>query len=157
MKLFRTSLTAAAVIGFAFAVPRSVALVSLEDGKDHLYVDGSVKMAYDSNVFTNSSKGGSVSYQGSLSTEFTRRAGMIGVNVTAGLDFAHFQSFRSQDYVDPKVSAEFTKQSGRTTGSLTLSAQRNDRADVDVNTRDISWVYDAGLNFQYPVIERYTI
>jgi len=28
---------------------------------------------------------------------------------------------------------------------------------VDVNTRDVSWNYDAGLNFQYPVIERYSI
>jgi hypothetical protein len=28
---------------------------------------------------------------------------------------------------------------------------------VDVNTRDVSWVYDAGLNFQYPVIQRYSI
>src|SRR5208282_4150614 len=46
---------------------------------------------------------------------------------------------------------------GRTTGSLTLSVQRVDRADVDVNTRDISWNYNAGLNFQYPVIERYSI
>ena len=52
---------------------------------------------------------------------------------------------------------ELTKQTGRTTGSLVVSVQKENRADVDVNTRDISWNYDVGLNFQYPVIERYSI
>ena len=40
---------------------------------------------------------------------------------------------------------------------MTLGIQREDRADVDVNTRDISWNYNVGLNFNYPVIERYSI
>ncbi len=73
------------------------------------------------------------------------------------MSFARYASFRGQDYVDPKVSAELTKQSGRTTGSLTLSVQKENRTDVDVNTRDVSWNYDAGLNFQYPVITRYSL
>jgi hypothetical protein len=96
-------------------------------------------------------------YQGSVGLDFTRRAGWIGVNATASLNFARYGSFRSQDYVDPKFTAEFTKQTGRTTGSITMSVQREDRTDVTVNTRDVSWNYDAGLNFEYPVIERYSI
>ncbi len=59
--------------------------------------------------------------------------------------------------MDPKVTAELTKQTGQDDRLLTVSVQREDRADVTVNTRDISWNYDAGFNFQYPVIERYSI
>ena len=157
MKFQQRWLTAAAVIGVAVSSPGALALVSLEDGRDHLFVDASVGMTYDSAVFANARSGGSLVYNGSLSIDFTRRAGWIGVNVSGAMNFANFSNFRSQDYADPKLTAEFTKQTGRTTGSLTLSAQRENRADVDVNTRDVSWNYDVGLNFQYPVIERYSI
>jgi hypothetical protein len=157
MKFQHRLLTAAAVAAVAVFTPRSLALVSLQDGEDHVFVDGTVNMSYDSNVFTNSRDQGSVEYAGTVSMDFTRRAGWIGVNVTASLDWTRFTSYSSQDYVDPKISAELTKQTGRTTGSLTMSAQREDRADVDVNTRDVSWNYDVGLNFHYPVIERYSI
>jgi hypothetical protein len=157
MKLQHRLLTAAAVTAVAASSPTASGLVSLEDGRDHLYVDGSVDFGYDSNVFANAQSGGSMVYKGSLGVEFARRAGWIGVNATASLEFARYGSFRNQDYVDPKITAELTKQTGRTTGSLTLSVQREDRADVTVNTRDVSWNYDAGINFQYPVIERYSI
>src|ERR1019366_10734253 len=109
------------------------------------------------NIFAHAQGGGGMSYQGTLGTEFTRRAGWIGVNATAKISFANFVKYHSQNYVDPSLSAELTKQTGRTTGALTLSMQKINRADVDVNTRDVSWVYDAGLNFQYPVIQRYSI
>ena len=157
MKLRHRLLTAAAVAGIAVCAPRALALVSLEDGRDHLFVDGTVEMGYDSNVFANAQSGGSMLVEGTLSTEFARRAGLIGVNVTASVTFARYANFREQDYVDPKVTAEFTKQTGRTTGSLLVSAQRENRADVDANTRDVSWNYDVALNFQYPVIQRYSI
>jgi hypothetical protein len=157
MKLQNRLLTAAAVAAAAACAPVASGLVSLEDGKDHLFVDGSVEFGYDSNVFANADSGGSMVYQGSLGIDFTRRAGWIGVNASASVSFARYGSFRDQDYVDPKFTAEFTKQTGRTTGSLTLSVQRENRADVTVNTRDVSWDYDLGLNFQYPVIERYSI
>src|SRR5580692_7754928 len=137
MKLQNRLLTAGAVVAVALLAPASRGLVSLEDGKDHIFVDGSVEVGYDSNVFANAQSGGSMSYQGTLGMEFTRRAGWIGVNASASLDWARYANFRDQDYVDPKFTAELTKQSGRTTGSLTVSAQREDRADVDVNTRDI--------------------
>jgi hypothetical protein len=150
-------LTAAAVAAAAFFCPRAWGLVSLEDGRDHIFVDGMIEMGYDSNVFANSLNQGSFVYQGSITADFTRRAGWIGVNVTAGVSFAGFASFKQQDYVDPKMTAEFTKQTGRTTGSLTFSVEKDNRADVDVNTRDVSWNYDLGLNFQYPVIERYSV
>jgi hypothetical protein len=157
MKLQHRLLTAAAVMAVSVSVTRAPALVSLEDGRDHLYVDGSVEMGYDSNVFANAQSGGSMVYQGELGMDFTRRAGWIGVNASASVNWATYGNYRSQDYVDPKFTAELTKLTGRTTGSITVSVQREDRADVTVNTRDVSWNYDAGFNFQYPVIERYSI
>jgi hypothetical protein len=157
MKLQHRCFTAAAVMAAVFAIPRARALVSLEDGRDHVFVDGSVTMAYDSNLFANAKDQGTFSYSGTLGTELARRAGWIGVNVQASLSWARYANFRDQDYVDPKVSAEFTKITGRTTGSLTMDVQREDRTDVTVNTRDTSWNYNAGLDVQYPVIERYSI
>jgi hypothetical protein len=120
-------------------------------------VDGSVAVGYDSNVFANAQSGGSLVTEGSLGVDFTRRAGWIGVNASAELDYASYARYHGQDYADPKVTAELTKQTGRTTGSLTASIQKQDRADVTVNTRDTSWIYDVGLNVQYPVIERYSV
>ncbi|HXQ80423.1 MAG TPA: hypothetical protein VN775_03865, partial [Opitutaceae bacterium] len=157
MNLQHRLLTAAAVTATAVCTPDARALVSLEDGKDRLYIDGSVEMAYDSNVFANAQSGGSMLVEGTLGAEFARRAGWIGVDATASLTFARYANFREQNYVDPKVTAELTKQTGRTTGSLLVSAQRENRADVDVNTRDVSWNYDVALNFLYPVMERYSI
>jgi hypothetical protein len=156
MNLQLRFLTAAAVLAVAVAAPRALALVSLEDGKDHGFVDASLEMGYDSNVFANAQSGGSVTYQGSLGIAYSRRAGWIGVNATAGLNWERYGSYSSQDYEDPKFTAELTKLAGRTTGSLAVSAQREDRTDVTINTRDTSWNYDANLNVQYPVIERYS-
>ncbi|HEY1764989.1 MAG TPA: hypothetical protein VGF85_08695 [Opitutaceae bacterium] len=151
------SLTAAAVVAALACAPPARALVSLEDGHDHAFVNGTVDFGYDSNVFANAQSGGSMLVQGSLATEFTRRAGLISVDASASLSFARYANFRDQDYVDPKVTAEFSKQTGRTTGSLVVTAERQNRADVDVNTRDVSWNYDVGLNVLYPVIDRYSI
>jgi hypothetical protein len=157
MNLPHRSLTAAAVMAAFVCTPRARALVSLEDGLDHVFVNGTVDFGYDSNVFANAQSGGSTLVEGSLATEFTRRAGLISVDATASLTFARYANFREQDYVDPKVTAEFSKQTGRTTGSLVVTAQRQDRADVDINTRDASWNYDVGLNVLYPIIQRYSL
>jgi hypothetical protein len=157
MKLQSRLLTAAAVLSLFVANPQARALVSLEDGRDHIFVDGTVALGYDSNVFANAQSGGSLVTEGSLGINFTRRAGWIGVNASAEVDFANYGRFHTQDYADPKVTAELTKQTGRTTGSLTMSIQKQDRADVTVNTRDTAWIYDVGLNVQYPVIERYSL
>lgn len=157
MKLQSRVFTAAAVMVFFFAHPAARALVSLEDGRDHVFVDGTVAVGYDSNVFANAGSGGSLVTEGSLGLNFTRRAGWIGVNASAELDYASYARYHGQDYADPKVTAELTKQTGRTTGSLTMSIQKQDRADVTVNTRDTAWIYDVGLNVQYPVIERYSL
>ena len=117
------------------SVPSARALVSLEDGREHIFVDGTAEMAYDSNLFANARNQGSTSVQGTLSAEMVRRAGWIGVNIKAGVNWARYSQFSAQDYVDPKVSAELTKQTGRTTGSLTDGGRRVRTAPTSPPTR----------------------
>jgi hypothetical protein len=145
-----------AVAGLA-ASPAARALVTLEDGRDKIFVNGSVGIAYDSNVFSNSSSGGSMTYTATVGLEYVRRAGWIGVNASVVWTFTEYGSYPGQNFADPAFQAEFDKESGRTTGALTLGAQKQNRADVDVNTIDSSWAYVAGLTARYPVIDRYSI
>ncbi len=133
------------------------ALVSLEEGRDQVFVNSSVTIGYDSNLFANAAGGGDVSYAASVGADYIRRAGWIGLNASVAVNATRYGKFTSEDFQDPTFSAEFTKQSGRTTGSLTLSAARENRADLAANLRDESWFYQADLNFKYPVIERYSI
>jgi len=67
-----------------------------------------------------------------------------------------YGKFTTENFQNPHFNAEFTKQTGRTTGALTLSAARQSRADTAANIRSESWNYNTGLNFKYPVIERYS-
>ena len=158
MKLLHRFTAAVLLAGaVVLATPRARALVTLEDGLDQFFVNGSYGIAYDSNVFANSTRGGSWTRSGSFGIEFVRRAGWIGVNGSMNWSLTDFVNYPAQNFLDPAMSLEFTKQTGRTTGSLVISAQRTDRADVDVNTRDTSWNYNVGLNFRYPVIERYSL
>jgi hypothetical protein len=134
------------------------ALVTLNDGKDHIFVTGTVSMAYDSNIYDHAgSDEGDTIYSSSLLIEYTRKAGWIGVNGSIGLDVSHFDKNSNEDFSNPKFSLELNKTTGRTTGALTLSAARENQADDAANLRTQSWNYAADLNFKYPVIERYSI
>jgi hypothetical protein len=157
MKLQPRFFTAGAVMAAVFLAPSSRALVSLEDGREHIFIDASAEMAYDSNLFANAKNQGTLSYQGTLSTDIVRRAGWIGVNVTLSANWARYAKFSQQDYIDPTLTAELTKQTGRTTGSLTFGVSRVDHTDITANTRDTYLNYSLGLDVQYPVIERYSI
>ena len=88
--------------------------------------------------------------------EYTRRAGWIGVNASLAVNASRFGSNTTQDFNNPAFNAEFIKSGGRTTGSLKLRAARESEADAVAGTRTESWIYDAGLKFKYPVIERYS-
>lgn len=132
-------------------------LVSIDDGKNQLFVIATASFAWDSNIFA--SRGGQSDFisSGSLGLDFQRRAGIIGINGSIGVALSHFGKFTSEDFMNPNMRAEFTKQSGRTTGSMTLGASRQSRADSAANIRTESWNYDLGLNLKYPVIERYAL
>ena len=146
----------ALALAIAVGANTAKALVSLEDGLDHVFVTGTFGIAYDSNVFTNKTSGGDTTMNYGVTVEFNRQAGWIGVNASIAWSGSNFAHDTTQNFLNPAYNAEFTKQTGRTTGSLTLGAQRQSRADVAVNLRDTSWNYNAGLNFKYPVIDRYS-
>ncbi len=133
------------------------ALVNLNEGKNQIFAVGSFGVAWDSNIFASNGGQGDYIYSASIGLEYLRRAGLITLNSSVFLDASQFGEFRSENFENPRFSAEFSKQSGRTTGALNLSAARQSRADTAANIRSESWVYEAGLNLKYPVIERYTL
>lgn len=145
------------MLAILLACPPAHALVSLNDGHDHLYVTGSMAMGWDSNLFANSEAKSDYTVSTSIVADYQRRAGWIGVNATVAIDSARYNVFQSQNFNNPRLSMELTKQTGRTTGSLTLSAARQSRADAAVNVRTTSWNYNAGLNFRYPIVTIYTL
>jgi hypothetical protein len=127
------------------------------DGHDQVNVSVGVGVSRDSNVFASKDSKGDFLYSTDLLAEYTRRAGWIGVNASVGVSSSHFATVKGQDFANPTFSAELTKQSGRTTGSLTMSATRQSRADAATNLRSTSWSYQTGLNFAYPIIERFKL
>lgn len=141
--------------GIACAPAR--ALVTLNDSHDHIFVTGSMGVSRDSNVFANSESPGDYVYTSGVSIEYTRRAGWIGVNASVSGSAAQYGDLKSENFSNPSYSLELTKQSGRTTGSFTLSGARESRADSAANLRATSWNYSSGLNFKYPIVERFTV
>ena len=144
-------------LALSLACTPATALVSLNDGHDHIYVTGSAGWAWDSNLFANNDAKADSSQTASVVAEYQRRAGWIGVNVNAEVDSAIYNHFTAENFNNPKVSLELTKQTGRTTGSFTLSAARDSRADAAVNIRTTTWNYASGLNFRYPIVTIYTL
>lgn len=152
MSLWQDARAALAVLlASSLACPPAHALVRLNDGRDQIHVTFSASVAGDSNVYANSDDQGDVIYSSGITAEYARRAGWIGVNASASISAARFGDFREEDYANPSFSVEFTKQSGRTTGSMTMSAQRESRADAAVNIRSESWNTSTGLNAKYPI------
>ncbi|ATC62619.1 hypothetical protein CMV30_00770 [Nibricoccus aquaticus] len=133
------------------------ALVKFNDGHDEIFVTGTAGIGYDSNIYAYDGGDGDTTYNASLELEYRRKAGLLGVNADLGWNFSKFQEFSSEDFANPHARLELTKDSGRTTGSVTAGAKRESRADSAINIRTTSWEYDAGLNAKYPVIERYSL
>lgn len=147
----------ALLLAFLLICPPSLALVSIDDGKNQIFVNSSVSYAWDSNVFGNSENKGDSIYSASLGLDFRRHAGIIAINGSVYIDASSFITNSSENFLNPRFHGELTKQTGRTTGSVTFGAARQSRADSAANLRAESWAYDAGLNLKYPVIERYTL
>ena len=131
--------------------------LNFNDGHDHIHVNATFNVSSDSNIYASRDSKGDYIFSTGLTAAYTRRAGWIGVNASVGVSGSHFATIKGQDFSNPNFNAEFTKQSGRTTGSLTLGATRQSRADAAVNLRSSTWAYNAGLNLAYPVIERFKL
>lgn len=154
-RIFRVAV--AGVLFLGVATLRCPALVNLNDGRDKIHVTGTVSFGWDSNIFARQSGGGDYVMSAGLTSDYTRKAGLIGVDASVSVNASRFNKFTTEDFKNPSFNLEFTKESGRTTGSLALSAARESQADTAANIRDQSWLYSAGLNLKYPVIERYSL
>lgn len=152
-----TRFTLAAALAAGLACPPAPALVSLNDGRNQIYVTASAGLSWDSNIYANADSGGDYLFNAGLGLELKRRAGLISVDASATIDATRFADNSSENSLNPRFRTEFSKQSGRTTGVLSLGAARQNRADSAANLRSESWLYDASLNLKYPVIERYSI
>lgn len=155
----RNSLRVLAVGGalLHLSATSATALLRFNDGRDEIFVIGSVSTGYDSNIFATPDAEGDVLVNGSLAIEYARRAGLININGTAAWNFGSFASNSSEDFANPDLGLELVKNTGRTTGSFTLGLRRDSQADPYVNQRTDSWNYSSGLNIKYPVISRYSI
>jgi hypothetical protein len=141
----------ATIVASAIAGSPAHALVSLNDGHDKINVSAGVSVGHDSNVFANRDSRGDFVYSTSVTADYARRAGWIGVNAFASVVSSRFGTIKGQDFDNPNFGLEFTKQTGRTTGSLSLGAARESRADAAVNLRSTSWNVPVGLTFKYPI------
>lgn len=150
-------LALAAALSALLACPPAHALVSLNDGRNQIYVTASASFSWDSNIYANATSGGDYLFNAGLGLELKRRAGLISVDGSVGIDATRFADNTSENALNPRFRTEFSKQSGRTTGVLSLGAARQSRADSAVNLRSESWLYDATLNLKYPIIERYSV
>lgn len=131
------------------------ALINLDGTRNQVFFFGSVTFGYDSNIFSDSSARGDYTVTGSIGTEIKRKAGIIGVNATGRLNYATYGSYSDENSFNPNFQVEFFKTTGRTTGSLSVSAYRESRSDSAVNLRTNSWNFPVALGLKYPVNDRY--
>jgi hypothetical protein len=147
----------AGLLALALLVSPARALVTLNDGTDHIYVTATASTAYDSNIFARAGGEGDWIYGAGLLVDYSRRAGWIGFDASVGVNASRFGNNTTQDFNDPAFTATFLKTGGHTTGSLNLSATRESDADALIGFRTQSWNYLAELKAKYPVIERYSV
>ncbi len=133
------------------------ALMQWNDGRDQVHLDLTAGVTWDSNIYSVADGDGDLITTFSAGLDYQRRAGLIGID--AGLILANgtFSDNSSENYLNPNLTVDLTKESGRTTGSINLSSARENRADTAANIRTESWNHSAALQWKYPVIERYSL
>ena len=143
------------MVAAAAMAPRSVALLDFNDGRDQVTVSATYGITYDSNLFAQAGSAGDYSQSLALGAKYTRRAGLIGVNASLSVTSSRYQEFSGEDFNNPSGNLEFTKENGRLTGAVELSAGRESRSDAAANVFASSWNYGSSLRFRYPINTRY--
>lgn len=153
MNLLGRTLRAGTAIWLAacLACPPARALVTLNDGHDRIHVTFSTGISHDSNVFAQNGGKGDFVYSTGVNVDYQRRAGWIGVTASTGISGGAYGDFKDQNYSDPSFNLELSKQTGRTTGAINISAARESRADAAVNTRNTYWNFNYAGNFHYHI------
>jgi hypothetical protein len=150
-----TRLLAITVCAITWGVLNANALMQWNEGKDQVYVTGSVAVVLDSNIYTSADSPSDTVTTANFGMEYRRQAGLIGVNADLGLTRGWFSANPSENYSNPDARVELTKDTGRTTGTVSFHAMRSSRADPAANVRTDSWNYGTELNARYPVSDRH--
>lgn len=142
-------------LGLLLPPPAALALLNIDGTRNQVFFFGSAAVAYDSNVYAQSSGDGDYIYSSSVGMEIKRRAGIISVNATATVGFEKFSQISELDSWNPSFHVELNKTTGRTTGAFTVNAYRTSRADSAVNLRTETWNFPIGLNLKYPINDNF--
>jgi hypothetical protein len=126
-------------------------LLNIDGTRNQVFVFGNVSFGYNSNIFAEAGGEGDYTRSAQLGVELKRRAGIIAVNATAKFDYLTYDRYTGENTLNPSVSVELNKTTGRTTGSLAVSAYRETRSDSAVNLRTSTWNFPVNLNLRYPV------
>ena len=148
----RALLLAALLLGGAATVPRAFALIRLDNDRNHVDVSGSFSTGFSSNIGASAGGASDNYYSAQVGAQFLRRAGLIVMDASVGLNATSYAKNTGENFRDPSLKMELNKRSGRTTGALKLSAARESRADSAANIRNSSWLYDASLGAKYPML-----
>lgn len=155
LRRLRSALGGLILLGLT--APAVMALLRWNDGKEEIFLGLNAALGWDSNIFASADAKSDALLTASASADYERRAGMIGVNASAGAEVGTFFEYTDENYVNPRASLELFKNSGRTTGNIRLGIAKESRADVAANIRAESWNTDAAVKVRYPVIRRYAI
>lgn len=136
-------------------LPSANALLNIDGARNQLFVFGNAMLSYNSNVFSNSLAESDYSLNTTLGVELKRRAGIIAVNAVGKISYQRFDKFSDQNSYNPNFYISFNKSTGRTTGSVTISAFRESRSDSVVNSRTTSWNFPVELSLKYPINEKF--
>jgi len=139
----------------ASGVTPAGALLNLDGTRNQIFVFGNVTYAYSSNMFAESAARGDYTISALLGAELQRHAGIISVDSTAKFDFVRYGKYKNENTINPSFALELSKGTGRTTGTLNVSAFRETRSDSAVNLRTSSWNFPVGLNVKYPINEKF--
>jgi len=142
-------------LALAVAGPRAAALLEFHEGREKIDVNATYGISYDSNIYAHAGSAGDFNQSLSLSTSYTRRSGLIGLNTSLSVTTARFDKYNSEDFTNPAASLSLTKSKGRLTGLASVSVKRESRSDDAVNMRLQSWNYGSSLTLRYPVNDRY--
>jgi hypothetical protein len=145
----------AALLLFGLTLSTGRALLNIDGTRNQIFVFGGVTFGYSSNIFSNQMARGDYSINASAGVELKRRAGIIGVNANVNVSSQIFTKYTGENSLNPNFAVEFTKTTGRTTGSLTVNAFRETRSDSVVNLRTTSWNFPLGLSLKYPINEKF--
>lgn len=141
---------------FLCAAPARALLV-LEQGRAQLNVMTAVDVAWDSNVFSNSTEASDLYTTARLALEYERKAALIGIRADAEWAYSRFEDFSEQNTVQPSLKVILDKKRGRLVGNARLVWRKANEADNEANTRTRFTESSGDFTLKYPINHRFSV